>query len=153
MFCQQNVEQHLKAKRVTSLQDKQRAAKILAKNKQQTEREHPPSDQLAFERFRFFHADQFKQNAKSDPKSNEQDRVQNTFGLLPDQRKQELRNLCHEGRLRLSQLTPTEQTLFLGFAERQSRLRLWVPIWGLDQFVPDLDVLGNYSRDLPNAVR
>ena len=142
LFCQENVKQHLKAKKVTSLEDKQRAAKILAKNKQQMERERPPSDQFVSERFKFFHSDFTSQKGDLGSHKKQSAETENTFGLLPDRRKEELRNLYYEGRLGLNQLTPAEQKLFLGFANRQSQMSLWVPIWAFDHFVPDLDIVG-----------
>ena len=39
-------------------------------------------------------------------------------------------------------LTPNEQQMFLGFANNQTQLSLWTPIWAFDEFIPDLDVIG-----------
>jgi hypothetical protein len=59
LFCKENVEQYLKAKKVTSLEEKQKAQEILSRDKKEKEKEYTPSDQIAFERFKYFHQDQF----------------------------------------------------------------------------------------------
>jgi hypothetical protein len=75
--------------------------------------------------------------------------MENSFGLLPMKRKQELQNLYYEGKLSLSKLTPVEQQLFYGFAKDQSKLTLWMPIWALNEFVPDIDIIGR-QNNIPN---
>lgn len=54
-FCKTNVEQYLKAEKVKTLEEKAKAEKILFRNKRRNEQESTPQDQVAFERFNFFH--------------------------------------------------------------------------------------------------
>jgi hypothetical protein len=38
-----------------------------------------------------------------------------------------------------------EQHLFFGFAQDQSKLTLWIPIWAIKHYVPDIDIIGKKS--------
>ena len=54
----------MKAKKVKSLNEKEKAQAILARNKKQKEQEPNPQDQIAFERFRFFNSDKYERKVK-----------------------------------------------------------------------------------------
>ena len=58
LFCKKNVEQHLKSKKIKSLDEKQKAEQILKRNYKQ--KQPNPQDQIAYQRFRFFNSDQYK---------------------------------------------------------------------------------------------
>ena len=124
------------------MDEKEKAQEILKRNKKSKEKESNPQDQIAYQRFRFFNSDKYEKKVKKYYFFYFKISFENTFGLLPSKRKQELRNLLNEGKLSIKTLTPNEQKMFLGFANEQTQLGLWNPIWAFKEFIPDLDVTG-----------
>ena len=66
-----------------------------------------------------------------------------SFQLIKKKRRNHLRELLSEGKLNLESLRQEEQEIFFKFVQDQKQISLWMPIWGIEQGIVNLEVEGN----------